>query len=266
MSRWGFDGLLGLEWLETNGLGGYASGTYSGANSRRYHGILVAALHPPVDRQVVLSKLDESLRVGQARYALADNCFPDGVPKNAENSVSDFGRDLFPFVEFSVGGARLRKSVALVHGENTTLLRYELLSGPDNVILELKPFLAPRGMHDLGHANAALRWDFDFDVDQGLLRLQPYDSGPKVFVQVPGSAFLGAPAWYYRFQYRRELERGLDFEEDLFTYGRFETALCVGLPLFVLVSTDFTKARDGGILWDTEVKRRLDLFGPRNDL
>jgi predicted glycogen debranching enzyme len=259
MSRWGFEELEGREWLESNGLGGYAASTFSGANSRRYHGVLVAAMSPPVGRRVLLSKLDESLRSGGRSTELADNRFPGRVNVNAANSLASFGRDLFPVLEFEAAGARLRKTVAALHGENSTLIRYELLAGPADLSLDLKPLLAPRGIHELSRANPALRWDFRFE--RGLLRLNPYEGGPDVFIYVPASTFVPAPAWYFRFQYQRELERGLDHEEDLFTYGHFELPLRPGQALTVIVSTGDPSGRDAGRLWEAETKRREALRG-----
>ncbi|HTA16803.1 MAG TPA: amylo-alpha-1,6-glucosidase, partial [bacterium] len=260
MSRWTYEELEGREWLESNGLGGYAASTFSGANSRRYHGVLVAALNPPVEGRVLLSKLDESLRSSAQTHELADNRFPGRAPVNAESTLASFGRDLFPELEFEVAGARLRKTVACVHGENSTLIRYELLAGPEDLSLELKPLLAPRGIHELAKANPALRWDFRFD--QGLLRLNPYEGGPELFILVPGSIFVPAPAWCYRFQYQRELERGLDFEEDLFTYGHFELPLRAGKALTVIVSTEDPSGKDSGRLWESEAGRREALRKP----
>lgn len=259
MSR-SFDDLEGLEWLEANGLGGYASSTYSGANSRRYHGVLVASLNPPVDRRVLLSKLDESLSFGGLKFDLADNRFPGVVPGNAVRHLSSYRRDFFPTMEFEAGGARLSKSVAALHGENSTLIRYELLSGPADLSLELRPFLAPRPIHETAHANPALSPEFRFD--RGLLRLLPYAGGPELFVSVPGAAFTGEPRWYYRFQYRREQERGLDFEEDLFTHGRFSVVLRVGEALHVLVTDKDPAGRDAALLWEGEGRRRGALLAP----
>ena len=111
-----------LEWLETNGLGGYASSTACGANSRRYHGLLVAATHPPVGRVVLLSKLDERVIVGGASYDLSTNQFPGVVHPSGFQHLLSFRRDLFPAFEYEAGGALLRKTIAAIQGENTTIV------------------------------------------------------------------------------------------------------------------------------------------------
>ena len=253
-----FEALEGFEWLEANGLGGYASSTFSGANSRRYHGVLVAALQPPMGRFVMLSKLDESLRSGDQRFELADNRFPGTSPGNSAAHLASYSRELFPVSEYQCGSLRLRKTVAALDGENSTLICYELLQGQGPVTLELQPFLAPRDYHSLAQANPGLRWDKRFE--DGLLRLEPYEGLPPLYVSVPGARFVDDPHWYYRFQYRREEERGLGFEEDLFTYGRFEVPLEPGKPLYVIASMADPSGREGQRLLAAEGARRQALL------
>src|SRR5687767_11511648 len=85
-----------LEWIETNGLGGYASGTVSGANTRRYHGLLIIATHPPVGRINLLAKLDETIVVGKESYALGTNQYPGTLHPQGYHYLTSFRRDLFP--------------------------------------------------------------------------------------------------------------------------------------------------------------------------
>ena len=139
-----------LEWLETNGLGGYASSTVSGAHSRRYHGLLVAALHPPVGRTVLLSKLDETIVLptsGAARYELSSNQYPGAVHPQGYQHLESFEREMFPEFVFEVHGIKIKKTITSVHGENTTLVLYEVLEAPGKFKLELQPFCASRDYH-----------------------------------------------------------------------------------------------------------------------
>ena len=242
------------EWLETNGIGGYASSTACGMNTRRYHGLLVAATKPPVGRMVMLSKLDERLRIDGAWHDLATNQYPGAVhPRGADHLVS-FDRAIFPVSEFVVGDVRLRKTVAAIHGENTTVILYELLESPAGVVLELRPFIAGRDYHGLVHANDAIHRDAHFDG--GVFALQPYDGVPTLFLDVPGSTFDAAPDWYYRFEYAIEMERGLDAHEDLFTPGTLTRTLSPGARLAVIASIDDPRGRDGIALLDAERRRR----------
>ena len=118
--------LLSREWLVTNGLGGYASGTVSGAITRRYHGLLTAATKPPVGRLVLLSKLEETLIIDGRRYELSANQYPGAVHPQGFNYQTGFSLDPFPVFTYEVEGVRLEKSVFMVQGENTTVVQYEL--------------------------------------------------------------------------------------------------------------------------------------------
>ena len=244
-----------LEWLETNGLGGYASSSVSGANTRRYHGLLVPAVNPPIGRFVLLSKLDERAIVGGQPFDLASNIYPGIIhPRGFENLVS-FARDIFPVFEFSAGAARLRKTIAAIHNENTTVILYEASMA---MTLELRPFIAGRDYHSLTTANDAIRRDAPFD--NGVLSFWPYEGVPELHVSVPRSLFAPAPDWYYRFEYPIEQERGLEFREDLFTPGAFTVTLEPNSPLAVIASTENPRGRDGLALVAREQRRRERLI------
>ena len=128
-----YERALGLEWLETNGLGGWAGTTVAGAHSRRDHGLLVAATEPPAGRTVLLSRLDETLHVEGESFELSCNQFPGAVAPRGFEHLTAFRQDLFPTFEFEAGGVRLRKTVAAVDGENTTLVLYEVVEAPGPV-------------------------------------------------------------------------------------------------------------------------------------
>src|SRR5918993_3991290 len=114
------------EWLETNGLGGFAGSTVAGLNTRRYHGLLVAATRPPVGRQVLLSKLEETLVVGRRRYELSANQYAGAIHPQGHRFLRGFRLDPFPVFTYEVEGFRVEKSVFMVHGENTTVIEYKI--------------------------------------------------------------------------------------------------------------------------------------------
>src|SRR5574341_2141665 len=117
-----FDAAIRREWLETNGLGGWASSTITGAHTRRYHGLLVAATRPPVGRMVLLSKLDETIALDGRRFELSCNRYPNAVHPRGFGYLQAFSKNLFPVFEYEVSGVRLRKTIAAMNGENTTLV------------------------------------------------------------------------------------------------------------------------------------------------
>ena len=176
-----------LEWIETNGLGGYASGTVSGANSRRYHGLLVAATQPPVGRMNVLSKLDEAVIVAEERYDLSTNQYPGVVHPQGYKFLKSFERDLFPQFYFDVNGIEIKKTVAAIHGESTTVVLYEIMEAPLPFEFELLPLYASKDFHHLSHANDFISQQYIFE--DGVFRTLNYQGCPELFITVPQSQF-----------------------------------------------------------------------------
>lgn len=134
------------EWLATNGLGGYASGTACGANTRRYHGLLVAALDPPGQRTVLLSRLDEMVIVG------GDILAPQGY-----HHLKSFQASPVPTWEYQVGLGRLTKRVACLPGQNAVSISYRVEGGPP-IRLEIKALANSRDFH--GDTHGHLDWRF----------------------------------------------------------------------------------------------------------
>ncbi len=254
-----FERLSELEWIETNGLGGWASSTVSGAHSRRYHGLLVAATRPPVGRTVLVSKLEETVVLEDARFELGCNRYPGAIHPRGFEHLTAFRRDLFPEFEYQAGAVRLRKTVAAVWGENTTLVIYEVLEAPAKLALELRPFATWRDFHALGPAGQ-LAQEASFAGDVLRLRLLDSAAAGEVFLRVPGAAFEPVSDWYRRFEYEIERRRGLDFHEDLWTPGVLTRRLRAGERLEVLISTVDPEARSGGELLAAERSRRQALL------
>jgi predicted glycogen debranching enzyme len=140
---------LNREWLETNGLGGFASSTIIGLNTRRYHGLLVAATKPPVGRLVLLSKLEETLFVDGKRFDLSANRYPGVVHPQGFRYLTQFRLDPFPVFTYEVESIEIEKSVFMIHGENSTVTLYHLTKNnhpgsPKNLRLEIRPLVAFR--------------------------------------------------------------------------------------------------------------------------
>jgi predicted glycogen debranching enzyme len=247
----------GLEWLETNGLGGWAGTTIAGAHSRRDHGLLVAAAETPSTRTVLLSRLDETLHVEGESFDLGCNQFPGAVAPRGYEHLARFRQDLFPVFEYEAGGVRLRKTVAAVDGENTTLVLYEVVEAPSPFILSLRPFLAARDRNALSAANSEVSEETPHA--DGTLRLRPYPDVPEIFLQVPAAEFRAHPQWWYRFEYEGDRRRGVEFQEDLWTPGVFGRELAAGDRLGVVISTRDPRGRDAFTLFEKERKRREKL-------
>jgi predicted glycogen debranching enzyme len=203
------------EWLETNGIGGFASSTIVGLNTRRYHGLLVASTNPPVGRMVLLSKVEETLVIDGRRFDLSCNRYPGVVHPQGHEFLKQFRQDPFPVFVYEVEGLELEKSVFMVHGENTTVIQYTVLSAPElSCTLELRPLIAFRDYHSTAHENGAL--NPSLHVESGRVSISPYQGCPTLNFAHTSGDIAQEGAWYRNFEYTMEQERGLDFREDLF--------------------------------------------------
>lgn len=217
-----FDDGARREWLSANGSGSFASGTVGGANTRRYHGLLVAALRPPLGRMTMLSKIDESVQVGNKRWDLSTNRYPDGVVyPDGWRYVESFTPWPVPTWTFQLGdGTALTKRVYLARNKNTVYITYTLdalarKTGP--ATLTLTPLVAWKDYHALMHP-----WP-DFPFQQGALSrpgegwfVQATPDAPALRLLARGAVWQTAGWWHEHVTLPREQERGFPFEEDLF--------------------------------------------------
>jgi predicted glycogen debranching enzyme len=241
-----------LEWLESNGIGGYASSTICLANTRRYHGLLVAALDPPGGRTLLLAKLEESLVVGQERFDLAANQYHETVHPEGHRYLDGFRLDPYPIFTYRVPGALLEKGLFLVHGANTLIVLYRL-TGYRPVFLEVRPLIAYRAFHDLGLERD--RFDRTLHDSGGVLRIEPVRGLPPLHV-AHGGAFRPDGYWYRGFEYVEEAYRGYDFREDLYSPGTWTRLLEPGRETALVVSTEDPTAIDPAAARTQEWARR----------
>jgi len=253
-----YDEAVQDEWLETNGLGGWAGSSIIGCNTRRYHGLLVAATVPPTERMNLVNKLDETIILSNQRFDLSTNDYGDVISPQGYQYLSSFKKDLFPEWIYEVNGIKLTKTIAMVHGENTTLIIYKVEKANEPFILELLPLISARGYHSLQHAYNNIFWDVQFE--NGIFKNQPFYGAPNIYLSVPGATYKHDPRWFYRFNYAVEKYRGLDFEEDLFNHGMFTLELKEGDSLGIIISTENPQNRNVHILLEQENLRRKDLI------
>ena len=260
-----FTRAISREWLETNGLGGWASSTICGAHTRRYHGLLVIVTHPPVGRNVLLSRLDETLLcIPQAGSGTADSIaahrvelgcalYPDAVHPRGDQLISSFALEPVPTWTYVGADFTLCKKLALIHGRHALAITYELECAPAPVQLELRPFFAGRDYHYLMQANEGIAAAGEFADDT--LTYRPYPDQPTVHLRAADARWEADPDWFYNFQYPREEERGLDASEDLFTPGRLRLVLEPGTIAGLVVADEANNA-DPAALLAAEIDRR----------
>lgn len=247
-----------LEWLETNGLGGWASSSISGCNTRRYHGLLIAATNPPTERMALVSKLDESIIVGEERFELGTNNYGDVISPAGFNYIKAFTKEIFPEWTYELHGILIKKTIAMVHGENSTIVIYEIIKSPTPLKLELLPLISARGYHSLQHNYNNIWWDAEFK--EGVFQNKPNEHSPIIYISVPGALYTHRPCWFNKFNYSVEKYRGQDFEEDLFNHGIFHIELNEGDCLGIIISTEDPSNKSAYELLATERNRRQMLL------
>jgi predicted glycogen debranching enzyme len=228
------------EWLESDGLGGFASATVSGIRTRRYHAVLLAALRPPADRWVLVSGFESWLEGPLGRRALSSQRYlPDVVHPDGARRLVDFRREPWPAWRWDFDGLAVELELVALDGHGAVALAWRAPGAPPGTWLEARPLLAVRELHGLVRKNA----DFCFDpeVAPGRLTFRPYPERPGVTIAFDGR-YRHSPCWYEQFLYREEQARGLDCVEDLASPGSFRLDLGRGETALVV-------ARDGA---DTE--------------
>ena len=247
------DALLALEWLETNGLGGFASSSVAEANTRKYHGLLVSRTPEP---HLLLSKLDSTLISAGQRIELGTNLFPGTVHPKGWERLTSFERSPFPRWRYALEQGYFERGVMMPRGEDAVLLNFCLSADAAPWELELTPLLAFRGLHRLTEENFAFR--ARMFADGRRYKISPYEGMVDLyFERDAGEAleFYPGPHWHYRFEYPREQERGYDFREDLFCPGLFELRLKPGQSVTLRVGTRPGEQAPSDT-WQKELARR----------
>jgi predicted glycogen debranching enzyme len=233
------DESLRREWLVTNGIGGFASGTLSGINTRRYHGLLVAALQPPTRRTLMLARVDEELVVDDRTFFLGASEYHDGTinPHGYIHLQELELDDGVPTFTYSVPDATLTKTIWMEDGQNTTYVRYKLGAAAHPVTLRLVYFVTYRDFH--GTTHGALDWEFPVrDTADGVEIAAYPEAIPLRLRSQPATRFVQTGVWYWKNLLRRERERGLDSLEDLYTPGLMITTLEPGATFTIQASAE----------------------------
>jgi len=229
-----------LEWIETNGLGGYASSTVVGASTRQYHGLLVVPCGEGGCRYVMLAKLDERLRIGDQAYDISCNKYPEVVHPEGHLLLREFRLDPIPTYVYQLGGGvRLEKKVFMLHGVNTVVVSYRLTGAPDGAELQVRPMIAAREFHGLGLENSGVEVDWE-EERAGLIAYRAYPGTPTLRFSHDASEVLTSPFWYRQLEYEMEAARGLPFREDLFVPFSFSYKLGAGPARGLIVSTEMS--------------------------
>jgi predicted glycogen debranching enzyme len=247
------------EWLVTNGIGGFASGTIATGMTRRYHGLLTAALQPPVGRTQLVAALDETVRYAGTDYPLATHRWASGAvdPKGFLTLETFRLEGTKPVWTYALADALLEKRVWMRQGENTTYAQYTLVRASAAVELELKALVNYRDFHSNTHAG---EWR---------MKLEPVEYGVMVLAFAGATPFylksLEAVCeprhdWYRNCFLPAERERGLDDQEDHLFAGMFRAKLEAGKSVTVVLSTETSTPLDGETARAERANHDMKLF------
>jgi predicted glycogen debranching enzyme len=248
------------EWLVTNGLGGYASGTVSGAITRRYHGLLVAALPNPLGRMMMLNGLSERLRLPDHTVAYTGAQELSAAPTESALAVAEFRLEMgLPVWRYEVGGFVLEKRLLLPYRQNTVHLNYRLLEGHGKLRIGLRPAINFRSHDAPVNSNLGQKYVLTVIDDQFEVTSSPNLPALRMYVQGESQAFTfdrkesGAIAYYV------ERHRGYEWEGSLWSPGYFRTDLGVGGETTLVASTeewDTIQALSPSEAFEAETNRR----------
>jgi len=225
------------EWLVTNGIGGFACGTISGLRTRRYHGLLTAALPPPIGRVLVLAEVEAWVETGSQSYPISSHRYHGAIHPNGIHHLHRFNLHPCPTHLYSAGTAVVHRQVWLVPGKNAVLVRYTMASLRGSARLHLIPLFACRDYHALTHVNDALCPHAE-KVAEGVYRLMPYPGFPAIYLYSGNAHLVPRPDWYYAFHLSEETARGLDDTEDLWTPGTLVCDLQRGQSITIAISLE----------------------------
>ena len=232
------------EWLVTNGIGGYASGTVGSPRTRAYHGLLVAALDPPLGRTLLVSHVDDTIEYDGRDYDLATHRWGDGtVDPRGVVHLDRFHLDgTVPVWTFALGDALLEKHVWMEPGANTTYVQYRLLRARTSVTLRAKTFVTHRDHHAPTQAGD---WQMGVSATENGLRVDAYDDATPFFLRSVDAAPTPAHTWYRNYALPVETDRGLPDREDLLHAATFEATLAPEESLTLVFSTEADASLDG---------------------
>jgi predicted glycogen debranching enzyme len=253
------------EWLVTNGIGGFASGTVAGSATRRYHGLLVAALNPPGGRTFLGGGVDEVVSIGGQTYPLATHRWASGaIAPQGHLYIQNFRLDgVIPVWTYQAGITRIEKSIWMRHGENTTYIQYTVLESASPVTLELKALVNYRDFHAATHAGD---WHMRIEPVEHGVRITAFETAVPFYVRCAQAACEPQHTWYRDFLFLRESERGLDDREDQLYGARFTVELQEGQTVTVVFSAEKNVILDGLVARKEQPKRESKIVSAASEL
>ena len=223
-----FEDAIQKEWLVTNGLGGYASSTVLGINTRKYHGLLVAALHPPKDRRVFLTKLDEDVIVENNVYRLGTNEFRDGFFPRGYNLLREFSVSPFPKYVYALPDVEVQKTIFTPYGKNAVIALYSVFNSSSfDVKVHVFPIVNGRHFHSVTDRSKS-PVEFVQKQDGAKVEVSLKPPQPVLIMNATEGHYFASGKWVERMYLREEAHRGESCLDDCYQPGYFEASVKAG--------------------------------------
>lgn len=247
------------EWLCTNGIGGFAAGTVAGSLTRRYHGLLVAALAPPLGRTLMVAKAEECAEYGGRTWPLGTNRWASGaVAPRGFREIESFRLDgTTPVWTYALADALLEKRVWMEPGANTTYVRYRAARAGGPLGLHLKVLVNHRDYHAVTRGG---EWRMDVAPAAHGLRVIAFDGARPVLLLAPGAEARIAHAWYEGMHLPEERARGLEDRDDHLHVATFRAALAPGEAITLVLSAEAAPDVDGDRAWQRRQRHEATLL------
>ena len=253
------------EWLVTNGLGGFASGTVGGQLTRRYHGLLIAAMRPPLGRTLMVPKFDEVVEYDGRPYPLATNRWRSGVIEpQGYRRIEEFRLEgMSPVWTYACADALVSKKVWMEQGVNTTYVRYCLDRASESVKLSIKALVNYRDFHNLTRAG---NWRMKIGQVENGISINAFDGAVPFFVLSSTATVEPLHQWYRAFELSAETLRGMNHQEDHLHAGTFVVELMPGESVLMVASTDAQPDLDWRSALERQDEREQALLGTFGEL
>ncbi len=208
------------EWIITNGIGGYASSTIIGANTRRYHGLLVAPINPPAKRKLILSKLDESIEINGKKHNLYTNIGKEYI-SDGYKYLKEFSKNILPIFKYQVDDVNISKNICMIYGRNTVQVFYKIRNGKNRARITLAPIMNFRDFHNMS-TNHKFSLEQKIDGNKVKVIMNGHISAPIYMKTTEGKYIEHHNDIFHNMFYIEEEKRGFFPEEDHIVSGRFE--------------------------------------------
>lgn len=248
---------LEKEWVLSNGTGGFASSSVIGANTRRYHGLLVAPLIPPAQRHLLISKLDECIVIENEEYNLFTNVCKDFISDGYKN-LESFEKEYLPVYTYKINDIKITKTISVIYGRNTVVVQYKIKNGKKEAKFKLAPIVNFRDFHSMTTNH---NFWVKQKIDKNKVRLEiDGNSSTPIYIYVNDGNYIEHENDIFKNMfYLKEEERGFYPEEDLLVPGRYEIIIKPKETkeiTFVGSLEDNTEQIDGNLVIENEIERQ----------